>query len=253
MIASMIFFPVRQFQDQPEEFGLSAEEVRFETEDEVGLHGWFFSATPHASGVHTRSICLVFLHGNAGNISTRLHKAKEWVMRGVSVLLFDYRGYGKSKGSIRSEEDLYRDSSAAIQWVKARGFTPSQIALYGESIGSVPAIHLAQKEKFLALILESPFTSLREIAKLHYGWAPAFFLKGFEMANEQKIPQIRSPVFILHGTDDEISPFEMGRRLFEQAPEPKGFLAVDGGTHNDLSSVGGKDFYEKPFEFILGL
>ena len=207
------------------------------------LHGWFFEA-PESKA------CLLFFHGNADNISSRLPKAKAWIDRGVSVFLLDYRGYGKSKGDIKEGDDLIKDADAALKWLKeTKAYSASQLTLYGESIGAVPAIELSNKEKFKAIILEAPFTSLKELAKHHYGMAPDFMLKDFLMDNEAKISKVKSPVFVLHGAEDEIVPFAMGKRLFEKAPEPKEFLEIRGARHNDISVVGGSDFFDKPFQF----
>jgi len=247
MITSMIFFPTKEFSLKPESFGLAQEDAWCETEDKVQVHGWFFEV-PKAES------CLIFFHGNADNISIRLPKAKEWIDRGVSVLLLDYRGYGRSEGEIKQGSDLLEDGQAALKWIQEeKKYTPSQIILYGESIGAVPAIELAIKERFKAVILEAPFTSIKELAKRHYGMAPDFLLKDFLMDNESKIAQLKAPVFILHGTEDEVVPFSMGKLLFEKAPEPKQFLEIKEAHHNDIASVGGEDFFERPFRFAVDL
>lgn len=251
MIASMIFFPVREFSARPEDFGLQAEEVWCETEDKIRLHGWFFP-TDGKTSPGTPSLCLLFFHGNADNISIRLPKAEAWTKRGVSVLLIDYRGYGKSEGKIEKGDDLLKDGRAAVQWLNnEKGYSAKQTVLYGESIGAVPAIDLAVHEPFKAVILEAPFTSLKEMAKRHYGFVPDFLIQDFLMDNEAKISSLRSPLFILHGTEDEIVPFEMGKRLFDKAPEPKSFLAIENARHNDISMVGGADFFEAPYRFAV--
>ena len=245
MIASMIFFPVKEFSRKPESVGLAAEDVSMRTEDGVKLHGWFFPA-PNAQ------VCLLLFHGNADNISIRLPKAEAWVQRGVSVLLIDYRGYGKSEGTIQSSADLIKDAKAGLAWLKkAKNLNPSQIILYGESMGSVPAIELAGHETFKAIILEAPFTSLKDMAKLLYGMAPDFMLKDFEMNNEENIAKLKTPVLILQGTEDEVVPFSMGQRLFKKAPEPKSFFEIKGGHHNDLAEKAGEDYYAKPYEFAF--
>ena len=261
MIASMIFFPVREFSARPEDFGLSAEDVWCRTADGIQIHGWFINATPSPSPLPLsggedkgeEELCLLFFHGNADNISIRLPKAKEWIDRGISVLLLDYRGYGKSEGKIDQGANLSQDGEAALKWLKKnKNFASLQLILYGESIGAYPAIELATREKFKAVVLEAPFTSIKELAKKHYGLAPDFFLKDFLMDNESKISGLKAPLFILHGTDDEIVPLEMGRRLFEKAPGHKEFFEIQGAHHNDISLIGGADFYERPYRFVIG-
>ena len=247
MIASMIFFPTREFETKPQDFGMTAEDVWCKTADGIKLHGWYFDAKKEGG------LNLLFFHGNAGNISIRLSQAKEWTERGISVLLLDYRGFGKSEGAIKHGDDLIKDAQAALEWLKKnKRVDISQMILFGESIGAVPAIELASRYKFKAIIIEAPFTSIKELAKKHYGMAPDFMLKDFLMDNESKIGKLQTPVFILHGTEDEVVPFEMGTRLFEKAPEPKQFLAITGAHHNDITMVGGEEFYEKPSQFILG-
>ena len=249
MIASMIFFPVRDFSMRPSELGLSSEDVWCRTEDGLKLHGWFL----HPEGRQEKTdLCLIFFHGNADNISIRLPKAGEWVKRGISVLLVDYRGYGQSEGNIKHGNDLVLDARAAYDWLrKEKGYEAPQLILYGESIGSVPVIELASKERFRAVILEAPFTSLKELAKHHYGWVPDFFLKDFVMDNESNVAHLKSPLFIIHGTSDEIAPISLGRRLFEKAPEPKKMFEVKGAHHNDVDSIAGNDFFEAPHQFIM--
>ena len=246
MIASMIFFPGREFSARPEDFGLRAQEVWCQTTDNGRLHGWFFQA-----GGETK-LCLLLFHGNAGNISDRLPKAEAWVTRGISIFLIDYRGYGKSEGKIEKGNDLFQDAEAALRWLKEeKNYSAERIILYGESIGSVPTLELAIREPFKAVILEAPFTSLKEVAKRHYGLVPDFMIQDFMLDNESKMARLKSPLFILHGTEDEVVPFEMGQRLFEKAPEPKDFLEVKNAHHNDISIVGGADFYEVPYQFVM--
>ncbi len=246
VIATFIFFPAKEFDLKPMDLGLEHEEVSLMTEDGVQLHGWWLPSTTAKEARFT----MLFFHGNAGNISHRLSEARGWVKRGVSILLFDYRGYGKSGGSIRKESDLYLDAKAAFAWLQTEKHrNSSDVILYGESVGAVPAIQLAAENRFKTVILEAPFTSLREMAKIHYGFAPGFLLRDFEMPNAQRIQKLKSPVFILHGTADEIVPLSMGRKLFELAPKPKELFEVPGAGHNDLSLSAGEAFYERPLGF----
>lgn len=245
MVTSFLFFPEKNFYELPRDYGLSPEEITVTTQDGLRLHGWFFNASQSKA-------VLLFFHGNAGNISGRLFKAKGWLDRGVSVFLVDYRGYGKSEGKIEKGADLIEDAESALRWLEEKRKIPSEkIILYGESIGSYPAITLAGEKKFSGLVLEAPFTTLSELAKTHYGWIPDFFLKDFPMKNQDAIPQIKAPVFILHGDRDEICPHRMGERLYELAPSPKEFYVVQGGQHNDLPEVAQEAYFEYPYRFLL--
>lgn len=244
MVTSFLFFPEKDFYELPQDYGLRAEDVFMTTPDKVRLHGWFFEA-PQAKAT------LLFLHGNAGNISGRLSKVQGWVERGVSVFLVDYRGYGKSEGAIKKGSDLVSDARSALHWLQeSKQILPSQIILYGESIGSYPAIELAKESKFRGLILEAAFSSLGELAKKHYSWAPEFLLKDFQMNNLDGIQAVKAPVFIMHGELDEICPKRMGEELYELAPPPKEFYAVQGAQHNDLPLVAGSNFFEYPYRFL---
>lgn len=244
MITSLLFFPEKSYYELPKDHGLQEQNVSIPVPGGIKLQGWFFKApAPPAT--------LLFLHGNAGNISGRLSKAKGWVERGASVLLMDYRGYGKSEGAIARGSDLIEDARAALDWLERdQKIPPEKIILYGESIGSYPAIVLAGEKKFAGLILEAPLSSLRELAKKHYGGVPDFVLKDFEMENEENIPDVKAPLFIFHGNLDDICPVEMGRALYRAAPSPKELYVVQGGQHNDLPNVAGENFFDYPWRFI---
>jgi len=244
MLASMIFFPDKAFYQTPEEYGFDWEDVYLQTSDEVKIHGWYLTA-PNQKGA------IIFYHGNAGNISYRLFKSKGWIDRGISVFLVDYRGFGKSEGKIKGAQDLLRDGQAALDWtVQTKDLPLSKIILYGESIGSFPALKLGSDNKVGAVILEAAATSLHDLARLHYPFVPKVILNDFAMPNDEQIKDLKAPLFILHGTRDEICPYKMGQALYELAPEPKEMFSIEGGMHNDLPMVGGEDFIEKPYRFV---
>jgi len=248
MIASLIFFPDKTFYEQPQDYGFEFEEVSLQTSDGVQLHSWYLKAQDE-KGV------ILFLHGNAGNISGRLHKAKGWIERGISVLLLDYRSYGKSTGKIQHEKDLVIDAQTGFKWLEeTKKWDTSKIILYGESLGSNPAIHLAIQYKATTLILEAPYTSFVDLGKLHYSTFPGIMtdvlLRDFQFSNIDFIHKIQTPLFIFHGTRDETCPYEMGKELYEKAPEPKYFFSISDGTHNDLPTLAGEDYWEKPWKFV---
>lgn len=244
MLSSLIFFPEKNYYDSPKNYGLSEEEAFFNTQDGITLSGWYF---PVAESKAT----LLFFHGNAGNMSGRLIKAKGWTDKGISVFLMDYRGYGKSSGKIEKAKDLVEDARSALQWLESeKKIFAEKVILYGESIGSYPAIELAREKKFAGLVLEAPLTNLMDLAKRHYSWVPEFVLKDFQMKNDEAIEKVKAPVFVLHGNQDEICPVEMGERLYYLAPAPKEFYAVQGGGHNDLPEVAGASYFENPYQFL---
>ena len=242
LISSMLFFPEREFAARPEDFGLKVQEVHPKTSDGVELFGWYFPQPGPA---------LLFLHGNAGNISHRLPIARGWVERGFSILLLDYRGFGRSQGQIQGEQDLYADAAAGYRFlVEGQKISPQRVVLYGESIGCAGVIEVATKSPVGAAVLIAPFTKLSDLAKVHYGWIPEGAVDHYRFDNEAKIAQVTAPIFILQGTDDEICPISMGRRLFEKAAHIKEAYWVPGGHHNDLPDMAAPDFWDKPSDFL---
>jgi hypothetical protein len=182
-------------------------------------------------------------HGNAGNISHRLDRAALMQKRlGVDVLLFDYRGFGRSEGS-PSEEGTYRDALAAYCYLTdERGVDPARLFLLGESLGAAVALDLALRVPAAALVLEAPFTSIAAMARVVYPFLPTRWVRT-RYDNRSKIPRLRLPLLIVHGTRDDTVPFAHGEELFEAAPEPKSFLAVEGGAHSDSYLAGGERYW----------
>ncbi len=243
LLTSLLFFPEKNFYEKPADYGFDSEDVRLES-GAAKLFAWYLCA-PKEKGA------MLFLHGNAGNISHRLYKAKGWVDRGFSVLMLDYRGYGSSSGQIEKGEDVVADAQAGLNFLTEKKRMPvSKIILYGESLGTHPAIRLGMKEKCLAVVLEAPFTSFVDLAKVHYPMVPAALMNDFKFENLKNIEGLKSPLFILHGTQDEICPYEMSGDLLEAAPGPKSLFSIPGGGHNDLPNQAGEDYWEKPFEFV---
>jgi len=244
-VTSLLFFPDNEFPIQPKDVGLIAEDVFFCTTDGLKLNGWYFSAPTPANGT------ILLFHGNAGNISNRLLKAKGWLAQGYNVFLIDYRSYGLSEGHIDNEAELYLDAEASLAWLKDEKKIPSQdIVLYGESLGSSIATEMATRQPFKGLLLESPFSSLREVAKQHYAWAPVALMEDFLLDNLSKIDRIQAPFFWIHGTADEICPYPLGKALYQKAHTRKEKLIVEGGHHNDLPDAAGILFFTDPAAFF---
>ncbi len=255
MVASLIFFPTKEYTALPKDYAeLKSEVVEIQTSGGVKLVGWYLPYPKVAEETFRTNTTIYLLHGNAGNIGDRLFKAREWIHRGYSVFLLDYRGYGQSEGKITSEEDLYQDARAGLKWLReVKKKDNKNIVLYGESIGCAPVIQLAVEDKqdFFAVILEAPFTSLPAVTKVHYSFIPTVILGGFQFDNLEKISKVKTPVFVIHGEDDEICPFEMGKELFNKAAvEPKEFFEIPNGHHNDLPDVAGNEFYDRPNKFL---
>jgi len=232
-----VFFPDRRFDVTPEAFGLAYKDVEFMSRDGKKLHGWFFP------GDKAHPVLLHF-HGNAGNISHRLDLIKGLLRKDLQVFIIDYRGFGKSEGR-PSEKGVYLDGLAAYDHlVDKEGIAPGNIVLHGHSLGAAVAVEVSLRRKVRSLILESAFTSTRDMAKT----MPLFFifspLLPANYNNLEKATRLSVPVFIVHGDRDEIVPFSMGERLFAAAPGPKQFLRLEGAGHNDTYMVGGKQYLD---------
>ena len=220
LLDGLIFFPDLEVPAPPP----GVAEHAFTTTDGVRIHAWWAEA-PDARAT------LVWSHGNGGNIAGRSAVLRGLAARGVSVLAYDYRGYGRSAGR-PSEEGVYLDALAAYDHLRARGIPASRLIAFGESLGGAVSVHLASKRPCAGLVLVSPFTRLKDVARVHYG--PLAALAGDRFDALGLIPTIRRPLLVAHGDQDEIVPFELGVRLFEAAAEPKRFLRVEGAHHNDV-------------------
>ncbi len=222
--ATTVFHPDRKIKGTPAQVGLKFENIYFRTQDKSLINGWFIKYR------HARSTVL-YLHGNAGNISDRLDKISTFHDMGVNVFIIDYRGYGKSQGR-PSEHGIYEDALAAYDYLLTReDVPPDKICVYGASLGGAVAIELATKRKTSGLIIDSSFSSAADMAKTIYPFVPAFFLQT-KMDSINKIKKITVAKLFIHSRDDELVPFRLGRKLFAAALNPKEFLEVK-GHHND--------------------
>lgn len=242
MDRSFIFFPDRIIGTTPADAGLLFEDISLTTKDNLRINGWF---VPHPHAVGT----LLWFHGNGGNISDRLPQIKHFhAALPVHIMIVDYRGYGKSEGEA-SEEGTYLDAEAAYDYLLTR---EGKIIVYGQSLGAAVAMELAlRRPQTNRLILEAPFLSIREMAKVHYGWLPIGGLITTQYDNIKKIGHLRVPVLILHGDQDETVPYEHGQRLFGAANAPKRFYSIPNAHHNDTYEVGGAA-YMNAFTAFLG-
>ena len=220
----------------PADIGLEYEDVRFSTIDGVTLHGWFVPARD-AGGV------LLHCHGNGGNISHRLDSILLFHELGLSVFIFDYRGYGLSDGQ-PGEAGTYRDAEAAWNHLVAtRAIPAGRIVVHGHSLGAAIAAQLVRGRQAAALILESPFTSVPDVARTHYWFLPVRWLSKFEYPTADYVRDVHVPTLIIHSPQDEIIPVRLGREVFKQANEPKSFLEIS-GDHNAGFLLSGARYME---------
>jgi fermentation-respiration switch protein FrsA (DUF1100 family) len=248
--ASVIFHPERAALSGVWRVPKGAEEVWFRNAEGLKLYGWLFHSTTQPSAA-----TVVYAHGNGGNLSYCDWVGAELAARGFDVLLFDYRGYGRSEGEAEGERGLYADAEAAYDFVtRERGAPAGRVALYGQSLGTAAVADVAARRVCGALVLESGLSSAGEMAGTIMPWLPRFVrgLTKNKLDTVSKLPRVRCPVLVVHGDRDRIIPVEQGRTLFAAAPEPKRLLIIEGAGHNDLSNVGGEKYIDTLAEFIRG-
>ncbi|HUE04858.1 MAG TPA: alpha/beta hydrolase [Bryobacteraceae bacterium] len=208
---------------------LGAQDVWLQTRDGVRLHAWWVEAP--GSRVAT-----LFFHGNAANLAHSPGHLREIRAAGSSVLIVDYRGYGKSGGR-PTERGLYRDADAAYDHLTGIGYGPGQIVAHGESMGAAVAADLASRRACVGLILECPFTSYADMAGTVVPLVGRVFASGF--ATRRKIARVHVPLLVIHGDRDGTVPYGMGRAVFDGANEPKSFWTAEGATHIDIVEIAG--------------
>ncbi len=232
---SLIYVPSSAAAFSPAAVGAPVEEVWFGTQ--TRLHGWFVPGS--------RDVTILIFHGNGGNLTHRAPLlARMRHELGANLFIFDYAGYGQSDGR-PSEAGTYADARAALAYLRERpDVDPSRIVYYGESLGSAVAADLAVDEPPLALVLNAPFTSIRDMAREHY-WllGPLLRFVRTRYDTAARIGDVHVSVLVIHGADDRVVPLDHGRRVYEAANEPKHLLIVPGAGHNDLVTVGGATYW----------
>jgi hypothetical protein len=194
------------------------------TQDGVRLHAW------HAAGPAAQPT-LIWSHGNGGNIAGRTDVLLALAARGLNVLAYDYRGYGRSAGR-PSEAGVYRDAEAVYDSERRRGVPAARIICFGESLGGAVSVHLASTRPCAGVTVVSTFTRLRDVARHHVGPLAVFAGNQFDVL--ARIRDLAVPILVAHGDRDDIVPFELGQRLFAAANQPKRFFRVAGANHNDV-------------------
>ncbi|MCC6139959.1 MAG: alpha/beta hydrolase [Nitrospira sp.] len=223
--------------------GLPLEDVWFQSADGTKLFGWYVEARADA-GV------LLWCHGNAGSVIHRLDNLRELYRLGLSIFLFDYRGYGRSQGK-PSEEGLYRDAISAYDYLtRVRQIRSERMVVFGRSLGAAVATDLVSQKPVAGLILESPFPSIAAVAQHHYGGMPVHWLLGAEFKLIDRLPQLSLPTLVIHGDRDDIIPIAFGRQVFEAAKPPKWWYPIVGADHNNTYQVGGSAYFRRFAEFI---
>jgi uncharacterized protein len=251
----LIFFPSARIEMTPAAFNLPYEEVWLSvgTDKAAGqINGWWIPAT-RTERVNQRSLTLLYLHGNGVNIGANVAQANYFHQLEFSVLLVDYRGYGRSQGAFPGEAQVYQDAQTAWNYlVQDRKISPDQIFIYGHSLGGAIAIDLAIRHPNAAgLIVQSTFTSMRDMVDrtTPFRLFPDFLLTQ-RFASIQKVPDLRMPVLFIHGKADAQVPFDMSVALYAAAPEPKRLYLVPGAGHNDVTSTAGAEYLQVVQRFV---
>lgn len=239
-----IYYPMRYPEgDWASQPWAGAEDVWIQTADGLRIHGWWKPSEP-------RRLVTLLLHGNAGNVTHRVLHIQQIARAGSSILVLDYRGFGRSEGK-PSEPGVYQDAEAALAWLKAQGWRPEQIVLHGESLGCAVALEMAARHGAAGVVLEAPFTSVKDVAATVLPGLGPLFVGGYD--NRNKIGNLKAPLFIMHGTRDTLIPDRMGRELFQLAREPKEFWSIEGAGHNDIIPSGGLEYAERLKAFYRSL
>ena len=221
LVLILLFIFQRNLMYHPDEnnyFGdklkVNIEKVKINTSDNINLLAWF----------HKKDLkkfkTIVYFHGNAGKLENRIHKLNHFKDMKVNFLIIAWRGFSGNEGK-PSEEGLYEDGNSSIRWLKNLGLTEKDIIIYGESLGTGIATEIAQNKNFAGLILETPFTSMIDAAKNFYPYIPVDLILKDKYKNNVKIKNINVPLLVMHGEEDQIVPFWMGKKIYEIANKPK--------------------------------
>ncbi len=243
----LIFQPDNLIKSTPEKYNLDYQDVWIDLDQEK-IHGWWIPQTKKTAPV------LLYFHGNASNNGDLIDITAMFNQLGLSVLLIDYRGYGKSSPRFPNETRVYEDADAAWKYLtKKRQIKPQNIFVYGYSLGGAIAINLAIKHPQMAgLITEGTFTSIKDVA----GFNPVFQLFPLDWIVTQrfdsitKIKFLQTPLLMFHGDADKIIPVQMAPKLFAAAPEPKQLVIISQATHTNLHQVGGQEYFQTLQRFI---
>lgn len=245
----MLFFPTAQITTTPADFGLAFEEVWIPVGDRGDrIHSWWIPASGPETGV------LLYLHGNGINIGANAEHAHRFHQIGLSVLLIDYRGYGRSTGAFPHEQQVYQDAAASWQYlIQDRKVDPQRLFIYGHSMGGAIAVELAsQQPEAAGLIVQGSFTSIREMVDRNplYRIFPIDWLLTQHFESIRKVPQLQMPSLFIHGLADAEIPAEMSEMLYAAAPQPKKIYLVPIAGHNNVAAIAGEAYLQVVQQFV---
>lgn len=244
---ALTFHPERYIAGQEWNLPEGGEDVFFTNRENLRLHGWFIQAESRPA-----LATVIYFHGNGGNLSRVGWLGERLARRGFDVLLFDYRGYGRSEGEIIDEQNLYSDADAAYDYVvRERGVSTREVVLYGQSLGTTAVADLAERKQCGAIILESGPSSASALAETMLPWVPRWLhgLGKNRFESARKLASVSVPALVTHGESDRTIPVEHGRALFEAAIGPKKLLLFAGADHN-VFGFGGDSYFDELSAFI---
>lgn len=225
---SIMYHPVKE-NVAPEKFGLiGMQDLRLKTSDNISVQAWY--KAPKENGE-----LVLYFHGNAGNLSDRFDKFSAFLEQGYGVLGLSYRGFGTSEGT-PSEEGIYQDARAAIEYIKSQNIDLKRVVIFGESLGTGVAVQMATENNFKAIVLEAPYTSVANRAQEMYWFLPVKLLLKDHFNSIKKIPSVKTPVLVIHGEQDVVIPKKHGEKIFAAAPEPKKLVIYSDTGHSDFDS-----------------
>lgn len=240
MLESLFVFQPSPWEDRhwAQLSGLPLEEVWVPVDDAVTVFGWFLDAGSTAP-------VILWCHGNAGNVSHRLDNIRRLYQRGISVFIFDYRGYGRSTG-MTSETGLYQDALASYDYlIHQRRISPERLIIFGRSLGSGVAAEVAVQRPTAGLIMEGSFPSIQAMSDHHYWGLPAGWVVNADFNLAKKVRSLHVPLLVIHGEQDSIVPVALGKQVFDAANEPKQWYVVLGAEHNDVPFIGGEPYFQE--------
>jgi len=231
MVLTYIYLFQRNLLYHPSDNGYQEDEINFDykeifiqNKEGIKLKAWL-----HEKDLINKKT-IIFFHGNAGNLRNRNYKLNELSKFDVNFLIVAYRGFSGNQGK-PSEQGLYEDARSALDFLKIKGVKEKNLILYGESLGTAVAIETAQNKDLAGIILESPFTSMVDLAQKYYPFLPVKFLLKDKYETIKKLPKINSPLLVLHGRLDDIVPFAMSKKILDAANEPKFKYFIDNDDH----------------------
>ncbi|MBK4729949.1 alpha/beta fold hydrolase [Oxynema sp. CENA135] len=249
-----IFFPTRAIHTSPADYDVAYEDVWLDVPDNgkgERIHGWWL---PGPEGERPAGV-LLYLHGNGSNVGANLEAALRFRQFGFSVLLVDYRGYGRSQGDFPTETSVYRDAERAWDYLtRERGIEPGEIFIYGHSLGGAVAIDLAARNPEAAgAIVEASFTSMRDMVDYQYPFFQVFpvdFLLTHEFDSLSKVSTLNVPILFVHGARDAVVPASMSARLYDAAPEPKRLLMIPEADHHNIGAIARERYFKAMEELV---